>query len=35
MKKQMKGEIAEEEFRRQLFAEYGLDENGNPIQSPE
>lgn len=31
MKKHMKGEISEEEFRTQLFESYELDANGNPV----
>lgn len=31
MKRRMKGEISEEEFKKELFGKYGLDANGNPI----
>jgi hypothetical protein len=33
MKKQMRGEISEEEFRRQMFGTYGLDAEGNPAKA--
>jgi hypothetical protein len=33
MKKYMKGEMSEEQFQKELFAQYGLDENGNPPSS--
>jgi hypothetical protein len=33
MKKHMRGEISEEEFRLQLFAPYGLDAEGNPVKT--
>lgn len=31
MKQRLKGQISEEEFRRQTFGQYGMDANGNPL----
>ena len=31
MKKHMKGQISEEEFKKELFGQYGLDADGNPL----
>lgn len=35
MKKRMKGEISEEEFKKELFSQYDLDENGDPPMPPQ